>query len=42
MHMLSIGADVTGEHVISEKLYKKSFPTHMAAILSTLKNINTL
>lgn len=42
MKMLSIGADVTGEHVISEKLYKKSFPTHIASILSVLKNINAL
>ncbi len=42
MKMLSIGADVTGEHVLSEKLYKKSFPTHIASILSVLKNINAL
>ncbi len=42
MKMLSIGADVTGEHVILEKLYKKSFPTHIASILSVLKNINVL
>ena len=38
MKMLSIGADVVGEHVLGEKLYKKSFPAHMAAILSVLKN----
>lgn len=42
MKMLSIGADVEGEHVLTEKLYKKSFPAHVAALLSALKNINKL
>ncbi len=42
MKMLSIGADVEGEHVLSEKLYKKSFPAHMAALLSALKNASKL
>ena len=42
MKMLSIGADVEGEHALSEKLYKKSFPAHMATLLSVLKNINKI
>ena len=42
MKMLSVGADVKGEHVLSETLYKKSFPAHMATLLSVLKNINKI
>ena len=42
MQMVSIGADTEGEHVISETLYKKSFPVHMAVLMAALQDVDKL
>ena len=42
MHMVSIGADTEGEHVIGETLYKKTFPVHMAVLMAALHGVDKL